>query len=172
MSKWWVALHSAQGVSEVECLAQHYLKLKMKIILPSSSSSSPSASSAFLSLSCMITCLAMEAKVRLTGVVEEVAGGMVKAAMEEDKAESVGLSRARLDDVEEAHESLDKDGGLGIWAEEWWGNTHVFSSESGEDGFVGTVLDVGWEDTAGDSDSKEVWESAGAETVWGNGWVG
>lgn len=49
---------------------------KMKAFLPSSSSLA-SSSSALLSLSCNITCLAMEAKVRFLGVVEEVEGDVM-----------------------------------------------------------------------------------------------
>lgn len=82
-------------------------KLKIKAYLPSSSSSA--SSSAFLSLSCIITRLAREAKVRFTGAVEGAAGGAVEAAAEEGDVESVGV----LGDVEEADESLEKD--------EFWG---------------------------------------------------
>lgn len=142
-------------------------KLKINAFLPSSSSIA-SSSSAFLSLSWIITRFAMEAKVRFIGAVEEVAGGMVEAAVEEEEGESVGVLWAKLDDVEEADESSENDDILGIWVEEQV--TSVFLFEAGEDGFVETVLDAGVEDTAGDFVSKEAGESIGLETVWVDGW--
>lgn len=88
-------------------------KLKINAFLPSSSPLA-SSSSAFLSLSWIITRFAIEAKVRFIGAVEEVAGGMVEAAVEEEEGESVGVLWAKLADVEEADESLENDDILGI----------------------------------------------------------
>lgn len=51
---------------------------------------------------------------RFIGAVEEVAGGMVEAAVEEEEGESVGVLWAKLDDVEEADESSENDDILGI----------------------------------------------------------
>lgn len=87
-------------------------KLKIKAFLPSSSSLA--SSSAFLSLSCIITRLATEAKVRFIGLVVEVAGAVVGAAVEEEEGESVGVLQAMLLDAEEADESLEEDETLGI----------------------------------------------------------
>lgn len=54
----------------------------MKLFLPSSSSKA-SSSSAFLSLSCIITRLAMEAKVRFAEAMEEDVEAVVEVAVEE-----------------------------------------------------------------------------------------
>lgn len=64
-------------------------------------SSSRASSSAFLSLSCIITRLAMEAKVCFIGAGGEVEGAIVETAVEEEKAESVGVLQAKLADAED-----------------------------------------------------------------------
>lgn len=72
----------------------------MKPFLPSSSSLA-SSSSAFLSLSCIITRLAMEAKVRFVGAVEEVEGAVLEAVVGEAGAESIALEMVWVDGGEE-----------------------------------------------------------------------
>lgn len=56
----------------------------------------------------------MEAKVRLVGAVEEVAGATVEAVEEEEGGESVGVLHAAPADVKEADVSLEKDDFLGV----------------------------------------------------------
>lgn len=119
----------------------------MKAFLPSSSSASCSA---FLSLSCIITRLAMEAKVRFMGAAEEVAGAVVEG----EGGESVGELPADV--------SLEKDEVLGIW-EVTIGV--LLGAGFGDGGLVETV-----EDTAGVvgfGPSEEGGESISLEVVWG-----
>ncbi|TNN57757.1 hypothetical protein EYF80_032035 [Liparis tanakae] len=65
----------------------------------------PDGTTAFLS--CIITCLAMRAKLRFTRSAEEAAGASVEAA-EEEVGGSVGESQAKLADVKEAD-------GMAMW---------------------------------------------------------
>lgn len=51
---------------------------------------------------------------RFTGAVEGAAGGAVEAVVEEEDGESVEVLQAKLGDVEEAAESLEKDDIWGI----------------------------------------------------------
>lgn len=91
-----------------------------------------SSSSAFLSLSCIITRLASEAKV---GLWEEVA----EPLLEEEGGESTGALLVWFADKEEPDTGLERG-----WLLEIWGAESLDSEE--------TLLDVGLEDTAGDDE--------------------
>lgn len=116
-----------------------------KVILPSSSSlaSSPLA---FLSLSCIITCFAREAKVRFIGVVREVVGSIVEAAANVEGAdESMGIVELLCIGVEDLLGGVKSD----------------FLSEATENGFVESFL----EDAGRDADSEVGGDSIGVETM-------
>lgn len=70
-----------------------------------------SSSSAFLSLSCIITFLAIEANIRFIGTAEDVAVAVVEAVEEEAGGEPAGVLQSRL----EADVSLDNDDVWDIW---------------------------------------------------------
>lgn len=135
-------------------------KLKTNAFLPSSSSLA--SSSAFLSLSCIITRLATDAKVHfLMGAVEEVAGAAVEAVGE--VGESVGALQAELVDVKEVDVSFEMGEILGVWGLEQLEVTSGVLFVAGEVGLVDTGLDVGLE--AGVEDFDPSAESIGLEMM-------
>lgn len=102
---------------------------------------------------------------RFTGAVEDVAGAVVEAAVEEEGGEAVGILEAKLAGVEEADVSLEKDDILGIGGVERLGEvTSGVLFGAGAEGSVKTVLDGGLE--AGDKGfdpSEEGGEAIGLE---------
>lgn len=106
----------------------------------SPSSSSSSSASAFLSLSCNITVLATEAKVRFTGGDDEVAEFM---SVFEEEGGSVGDIPSKPAGAEADCESLENVGVLGMFAEHLGEETRVFLCDSEEDEFSETVSDGG-----------------------------
>lgn len=115
----------------------------------------------------MITRLAMEAKVRFMGAVEEVAVAMVEAIVEEELGEYVGVLQAKVADVVEADVRLEEDDIVGISGVEQLGTSGVFFG-AGKGGVVETVLEVDLEEAAGVKGfgpSKERGESIGLEMV-------
>lgn len=80
----------------------------------------------------------MEANVCFIGAGGEDEGAIVEAAVEEEKAESVGVLQAKLADAEDKwEEDFENDEIWGIWVEEQLGEvTHSFLFVAGDDGFV------------------------------------
>lgn len=113
----------------------------------------------------------MEAKVRFAGAVEEVAGVVAEAVVEEEGGGSVWVLQAMLlAEVVEAEVSLEKGEILEIWGVGCLGGgTSGVLFRAGEEGLVETVLEAGLEDAAADKGfdlSKEGGGSSGLDVVW------
>lgn len=80
----------------------------------------------------------MEAKVRFTGAVDEVAGAVVEAVEEEAGGEPAGVLQAKLDEAVEPDLSLENADVLEIGAGEE--SSDVFFV-GGEEGLVETILE-------------------------------